>query len=89
MKNEIAESCVNSARTNGLSFLDNSNGETSYGWGRYVEARIPEGDTITINFNEAYNPYCAYNEKYSCPIVPRVNYLNVKVEAGVMAFNKH
>lgn len=72
-----------------LPFLDNSNGETSYGGGRYVEARIPEGDTITINFNEAYNPYCAYNEKYSCPIVPRVNYLNVKVEAGVMAFDKH
>lgn len=72
-----------------LPFLDNSNGETSYGGGRYVEARIPEGDIITINFNEAYNPYCAYNEKYSCPIVPRENYLNVKVEAGVMVFNKH
>ena len=72
-----------------LPFLDNTNGEESYGGGRYVEGRIPEGDTMIIDFNQTYNPYCAYNEKYSCPIVPRENYLDFKVEAGVKAFDKH
>ena len=71
-----------------LPFLDDTNGEESYGGGRYIEARIPEGNTIEIDFNKAYNPYCAYNEKYSCPIVPRENYLPLKVEARVKAFKK-
>jgi len=44
---------------------------------------------MIIDFNEAFNPYCAYNDKYSCPIVPRVNYLPIKIEAGVKAFKKH
>lgn len=72
-----------------LPFLDNTNGEGSYSGGRYVESRIPEGDTIVIDFNTAYNPYCAYNEKYSCPIVPRSNYVDANVKAGVKAFDKH
>ena len=72
-----------------LPFLDNTNGEESYGGGRYVEGRIPEGNTLEIDFNKAYNPYCAYNEKYSCPIVPRENYLPIKIEAGVKVFKKH
>ncbi|WP_431136088.1 DUF1684 domain-containing protein [Psychroserpens mesophilus] len=72
-----------------LPFLDDTNGEESYGGGRYIDLRIPEGDTIEIDFNKAYNPYCAYNEKYSCPIVPRVNYLALEVRAGVKAFKKH
>lgn len=71
-----------------LPFLDDTNGDDSYGGGRYIDLRIPEGDTMIIDFNTAYNPYCAYNEKYSCPIVPRDNYLDAKVEAGVMAFKK-
>jgi hypothetical protein len=72
-----------------LPFLDDTNGEESYGGGRYVECRIPLGEQLIIDFNTAYNPYCAYNEKYSCPIVPRENYLELKVEAGVKAFSKH
>jgi hypothetical protein len=72
-----------------LPFLDDTNGEESYGGGRYIDLRIPEGDEVVIDFNKAYNPYCAYNEKYSCPIVPRENYLDLKVEAGVKAFQKH
>jgi uncharacterized protein (DUF1684 family) len=72
-----------------LPFIDNTNGEASYGGGRYIDLRIPEGETITIDFNTAYNPYCAYNDKYSCPIVPRINYLDVAVNAGVKAFKKH
>ncbi len=72
-----------------LPFLDNTNGEESYGGGRYIDLRIPEGDSIIIDFNTAYNPYCAYNDKYSCPIVPRANYLETEVKAGVKAFKKH
>lgn len=72
-----------------LPFLDETNGFESYGGGRYIDARIPEGDIMIIDFNKAYNPYCAYNEKYSCPIVPRKNYLKTRVEAGVMAFEKY
>lgn len=72
-----------------LPFLDETNGLESYGGGRYIDARIPEGDTMIIDFNKAYNPYCAYNDKYSCPIVPRKNYLKTRVEAGVKAFEKH
>ncbi|MCB0382093.1 MAG: DUF1684 domain-containing protein [Psychroserpens sp.] len=72
-----------------LPFLDDTNGGESYGGGRYIDLRIPEGDTIVIDFNKAYNPYCAYNDKYSCPIVPRVNYLALAVRAGVKAFEKH
>lgn len=71
-----------------LPFLDDTNGDTTYGGGRYIDLRIPEGDSIEIDFNTAYNPYCVYNVKYSCPIVPRQNYVAIKVEAGVKAFKK-
>jgi hypothetical protein len=72
-----------------LPFLDETNGLESYGGGRYIDTKIPEGDTMIIDFNQAYNPYCAYNDKYSCPIVPRENYLKTRIEAGVKAFEKH
>lgn len=72
-----------------LPFLDDTNGNGSYPGGRYTEARIPEGDSIVIDFNTAYNPYCAYNDKYSCPIVPRENYIASDIEAGVKAFKKY
>lgn len=72
-----------------LPFLDETNGLDSYGGGRYVDARIPEGNTMIIDFNKAYNPYCAYNKKYSCPLVPRENYLKISIEAGVKAFGDH
>ncbi|MCB0463866.1 MAG: DUF1684 domain-containing protein [Flavobacteriaceae bacterium] len=71
-----------------LPFLDDTNGEESYGGGRYIDLRIPESDTITIDFNRAYNPLCVYNEKYSCPLVPRENYLPIEVKAGVKLFKK-
>ncbi|WP_347922446.1 DUF1684 domain-containing protein [Pontimicrobium sp. SW4] len=71
-----------------LPFLDATNGESTYGGGRYIDLRIPEGDSMEIDFNSAYNPYCVYNEKYSCPIVPRVNYLPIKIEAGVKNYKK-
>ena len=71
-----------------LPFLDDTNGEESYGGGRYIDLRIPLGDTIEIDFNKAYNPLCVYNEKFSCPIVPRENYLATEVKAGMKNFLK-
>lgn len=72
-----------------LPFLDETNGNETYGGGRYIDLRIPEGDTLVIDFNRAYNPYCVYNKKYSCPMVPRQNYLKTKVMAGVQDFKKN
>lgn len=72
-----------------LPYLDHTNGETTYSGGRYVDARIPEGNTIEIDFNKSYNPYCVYNkERYSCPIVPIENYIKATIKAGVKAYKK-
>lgn len=71
-----------------LPFLDDTNGEGTYGAGRYIDLKIPAENQMTIDFNTAYNPYCAYNEKYSCPIVPRENYVDIEVRAGVKDYKK-
>jgi len=70
-----------------MPFTDATNGDGSYGGGRYIDLKLPEGDSIIIDFNQAYNPYCAYNEKYSCPIPPKNNNLDLKVLAGVKVFH--
>ncbi|MBT8300777.1 MAG: DUF1684 domain-containing protein [Maribacter sp.] len=69
-----------------LPFTDQTNGKESYTGGRYIDLSIPKTDTIVIDFNKAYNPYCVYNKKYSCPIVPDVNTLDIRVLAGVKDF---
>ena len=69
-----------------LPFTDATNGNETYGGGRYLDLRIPEGNTIVLDFNKAYNPYCAYNKKYSCPLVPSINNLDTEVRVGVKAF---
>ncbi|WP_430427000.1 DUF1684 domain-containing protein [Maribacter litoralis] len=69
-----------------LPFTDKTNGEETYGGGRYLDLRIPNGSTIVLDFNKAYNPYCAYNKKFSCPIVPKVNHLDTEIKVGVKAF---
>ncbi|MGB3777675.1 MAG: DUF1684 domain-containing protein [Tunicatimonas sp.] len=66
-----------------LPFTDLTSGGETYGGGRYLELTIPVGDTIVIDFNKAYHPYCAYNPKYACPIPPRENNLTVAIRAGV------
>ena len=70
-----------------VPFTDDTSGNETYGGGRYVDARFDGGDYITIDFNRAYNPYCVYNKKYSCPVPPSENYLSVKVEAGEKDFD--
>ena len=71
-----------------LPFTDITSGNGSYGGGRYIDLKIPEGDIIMIDFNTAYNPYCAYNHKYSCPIPPEQNDILVEIKAGVKDFKK-
>ncbi|HIE21441.1 MAG TPA: DUF1684 domain-containing protein, partial [Acidimicrobiia bacterium] len=69
-----------------LPFRDATSGKTTYGAGRYLDID-PNGDgTVTIDFNRAYNPFCAYNEAYSCPLPPIENWLEVSVEAGEKDF---
>jgi len=72
-----------------LPYTDKTNGDSSYGGGRFIDLTIPEGDEIVIDFNQSYNPYCAYNSKYSCPIPPRANALDLAVNAGVKAYGDH
>lgn len=68
-----------------LPFTDETNKSTTYGGGRYLECRAPKkGDKVILDFNKAFNPYCAYNHKYSCPIVPKQNHISQEVTAGVM-----
>ena len=70
-----------------LPFSDLTNGIESYIGGRYIDLRIPITNQIKIDFNKAYNPYCAYNYAYSCPIVPQENELKVAILAGVKKFH--
>lgn len=72
-----------------LPFTDLTSGDGSYGGGRFLDQRIPEGNTIVIDFNKAYNPYCAYSARFSCPIPPKENDLLIRIEAGVKDFGKH
>ncbi|WP_396161137.1 DUF1684 domain-containing protein [Flavobacterium sp.] len=70
-----------------LPFSDLTCGKESYIGGRYVDMRIQKGTLWTIDFNKAYNPYCAYNYEYSCPIVPLENDLDIEILAGVKKFH--
>lgn len=65
-----------------LMFADNTSGDATYGGGRYIDVMKSSGNTIVIDFNTAYNPFCHFNDEYSCPIPPRENLLQVAIEAG-------
>lgn len=72
-----------------IPFTDNTNGDESYGGGRYIDLKVTDKETIIIDFNKAYNPYCAYNDKYSCPIPPKANQLDIEIPVGVKAYEVH
>ncbi|HVO44552.1 MAG TPA: DUF1684 domain-containing protein [Aggregatilineales bacterium] len=78
-----------------IPFRDSTSGTETYGAGRYIEAELLPSGKVHINFNFAYNPYCAYNEPpelaapsgreprtWSCPIPPRENHLKIPIRAG-------
>lgn len=66
-----------------LAFADETSGIDTYGAGRYLDVKkVPAATSITLDFNLAYNPYCAYNDTYSCPFPPKENILKVAINAG-------
>ncbi len=70
-----------------LPLIDATTGESTYDVGRYLHYEgIPEGTDWVIDFNKLYNPYCAYSDKYECPMVPEPNHLPIAVEAGVKGY---
>lgn len=66
-----------------VPFKDATNRTETYGGGRYLDIKAPKGKTVTLDFNLAYNPSCAYgSDRYNCPIPPRENSLDVQITAG-------
>ena len=72
-----------------LPFMDKTTGVSTYGTGRFMDITKPEGNTMVLDFNYAYNPYCAYTDGYSCPITPKENYIDVEVNAGIKGPEGH
>lgn len=69
-----------------LPFRDRTSGKETYGAGRYLELEPTEGGRVTVDFNYAYNPNCAYSPEWSCPLPPAENWLQVPIEAGEKNF---
>ncbi len=72
-----------------LPFYDLTNDEFTYGGGRYLDLKYPKGGKIKLDFNQAYHPYCAYSDQYSCPIPPFENRLDLAIMAGVKLAEKY
>jgi len=73
-----------------IPFYDKTNGQSTYGGGRYLDitGKRMKGDTTLLDFNKSYNPYCAYNAEYTCPVPPEENRLKVAIQAGEKDFEK-
>lgn len=69
-----------------LPFVDSLAGRETYGAGRYLEPEQLDDGRVLLDFNLCYNPYCAYNERWSCPIPPSENRLKVPIRAGEMVW---
>lgn len=65
-----------------IPFRDQTSGQETYGSGRYIDLAENTSGIYTLDFNRAYNPYCAYNDTYSCPLPPAENTLAVPIRAG-------
>ena len=72
-----------------LAFGDETSANETYGAGRYLDVtKTPGSSTIKLDFNLAYNPYCAYNESYTCPLPPRDNILSIPIRAGEKSYHE-
>ena len=71
-----------------LPFRDATSGHETYGAGRYLEPELLANGEVVVDFNLAYNPFCAYSSDYSCPLPPFENHLGIAVRAGEKAFKK-
>ena len=65
-----------------IPFADPTNGQATYNAGRYVDLRPTDADSVVVDFNRAYNPTCAYNPEYACPLPPPQNRIDAPVPAG-------
>lgn len=72
-----------------VPFRDKTTGQQSYDGGRYMEFEpdrdLEDGETVTVDFNLAYTPFCAFSESFACPLAPEENWLDVAIEAGEKA----
>jgi uncharacterized protein (DUF1684 family) len=71
-----------------LPFVDLLSGKETYPAGRYLEPKAIDGGRFIVDFNYAYNPYCAYNESWSCPITPFENHIKIPIRAGEKIFHE-
>lgn len=72
-----------------LPFSDATSGKETYGGGRYIDLHRPLPDTVMVDFNQAYNPWCVYNyTDYDCPIPPKPNRMNIAIRAGEKMYDK-
>lgn len=69
-----------------LPFTDKTNGFDTYGGGRYLDVEPPQSNQVVLDFNFAYNPFCAYNYNYTCPVPPAENHLDLEIRAGEREF---
>lgn len=65
-----------------IPFRDRTSGKETYGAGRYLDLELTPSGRYILDFNLAYNPYCAYSDRYVCPLPPRENWLQVEIRAG-------
>jgi uncharacterized protein len=70
-----------------VPFRDATSGKESYGAARYLDLEVAHDDIYAVDFNLAYNPYCAYSDDYVCPIPPAENWLRVPIRAGEMKYH--
>ena len=71
-----------------IPFVDATAPAETYGGGRYLEPEDLGAGQLHVDFNLAYNPYCAYNDRWSCPIPPRANRIAVRIEAGEKKYHE-
>ena len=73
-----------------IPFKDETSGKETYGGGRYLDIETTDikEDIVILDFNKAYNPYCAFGSGFSCPIPPKENHLKIGIEAGEKIFKK-
>ena len=73
-----------------IPFKDWTNGETTYGGGRYFDIMISDikDNKLILDFNKCYNPYCAFSDGYNCPVPPKENHLEIAIKAGEKSYSK-
>ena len=72
-----------------LAFADATSASETYGAGRYLDVKkVPGASSVTLDFNQAYNPYCAYSDAFSCPFPPKENILKIAIKAGEKSYHE-